>query len=602
MHGALASASVGCVPRQNGAERWNNTIARTTGSLARARRAGGLGCAGRRAGWQYPLMVRPLPARNPSTNPFWTAGADGVLRLPKCTSCGVIRHPSLPICRDCNADGTEWVDLPGTGVVAGFSVNHQPFLPTFPPTYVVAIVELDGTGDAVIRLTTNVIDADPDDVHVGMPVAVRFEHQDDTWIPLFVPLDGPDKPVADGTPRVNTRPPATADRFEDRVVISGIGKSAVGRRLMRVPLSLSVEAAQAAIADAGLTAADIDGLSTYPGASIPGGMTEGGINALENVLQLQPVWFNGGLEIPGMGGAIQAAMLAVASGQCRHVLCVRTVWEASNAAWMRSGELSPPGGGRAGGEMQWLFPFGAAAAPMWLGPLASAYMHRYGVDRTVFGRIAVNARNGAARNPDAIYRDPLTIDDYFGARMVSSPFGLYDCDVPCDASIAVVVSAADHAADAPNGAVRVQAVGSQMSERPSFDQATLTHEPLVFGAAAHMWTRTDLRPDDVDVALLYDGFTFNCLSWLEGLGFCGIGEATDFVGDGSTIALGGALPLNPHGGQLSAGRTHGFGFFHEAVTQLRGAAGERQVEGCKLAVVATGGLAPAGCMLLSRPD
>ena len=513
----------------------------------------------------------------------------------------MVRHPSVPLCRQCGGDATEWIDLPGTGVLAGFSVNEQMYSPAFPPPYIVAIVELDGTGGAVVRLTTNLVDVDPADAGVGMPVRVVFEEQDDTWVPLFTAAGGDDRPLADGTPQFNTRPPASPDRFEDRVVISGVGRSAIGRRLMRAPLSLSVEAAKAAIADAGLTAGDIDGLSTYPGASIPGGMTEGGINALENVLRLQPVWFNGGLEIPGMGGAVHAAMLAVASGQCRHVLCVRTVWEASYAKWVAEGAISAPSGGRVGGEMQWLFPFGAIAAPMWLGPLASAYMHRYCVDRTVFGRIAVNARQGAALNPDAIYREPMTMDDYFAARMVSSPFGLYDCDVPCDASIAVVVSAADHVADAPNGAVRVQAVGAQMSERPSFDQATLTHEPLVFGAAAHMWTRTDLRPADVDVALLYDGFTFNCLSWLEGLGFCGLGEATDFIGDGSTIAIGGALPLNPHGGQLSAGRTHGFGFFHEAVTQLRGQAGARQVADCNVAVVGTGGLAPAGCMLLSAP-
>lgn len=544
-------------------------------------------------------MRRTLPAKNPFTNPFWTAGADGVLRLPKCAACGVIRHPSLPLCRECHGAETDWVDLPGTGVLAGFSVNQQMYSPDFPPPYIVAIVEVDGT-DAV-RLTTNLVDIETDDIHVGMAVRVTFSEQDGTWFPLFTAAGGADRAVSDGTPRFNVRPPSSSDRFEDRVVISGIGRSDIGRRLMRAPLSLAVDAATAAVGDAGLTMADIDGLSTYPGASIPGGMTEGGINALENVLRIQPTWFNGGLEIPGMGGAIHAAMLAVAAGQCRHVLCVRTVWEASYAQWMRQGEISPPSGGRAGGEMQWLFPYGAIAAPMWLGPLASAYMHRFGVDRTVFGRIAVNARNGAMRNPAAIYRDRLTIDDYFDARMVSSPFGLYDCDVPCDASIAVVVSAADHAPDAPNGAVRVRAVGSQMSERPSFDQATITHEPLVFGTAAQMWTRTDLRPADVDVALLYDGFTFNCLSWLEGLGFCGLGEATEFVGDGSTIAIEGDLPLNPHGGQLSAGRTHGFGFFLEAVTQLRGAAGERQVADCRVAVVGTGGLAPAGCMLLSRP-
>jgi acetyl-CoA acetyltransferase len=113
-----------------------------------------------------------------------------------------------------------------------------------------------------------------------------------------------------------------------------------------------------------------------------------------------------------------------------------------------------------------------------------------------------------------------------------------------------------------------------------------------------MWTRTDLRPDDVDVALLYDGFSFNCLSWLEGLGFCGVGEAKDFLDGGKNIALDGTLPLNTHGGQLSHGRTHGMGLVHEAVTQLRREAGDRQVQGARVAVVSSGGLTPSGVLLL----
>lgn len=549
-------------------------------------------------------MARPLPARNPFTTPFWTAGGDGVLRLPRCTSCGVIRHPGLAICADCGAHDTEWVDMPGTGVVAGYSVVAQTVSPAMPAPYTVAIVEVDGTGPGgaggdIVRLTTNLVDVDASEARVGMPVKVTFEEQDDTWYPLFAPAPGEDRAIADSVPRHPVRAPASAERFEDRVVIRGIGRSAIGRRLGLAPIVLAVDAARAAVADAGLGLDDIDGLSTYPGASMPGGMTEGGINALERALRLRPTWFNGGMEMPGMGGAIHAAMLAVAAGQCRHVLCVRTVWEASHTDWMRKGQISPPTSGRVGGEMQWSLPFGSIAAPSWLGLLASNYLHRYGVDRTVFGRLAVAAREGAARNPDAIYREPLTLDDYFAARMISTPFGLYDCDVPCDASIAVVVSAAETASDAPNPAIRVRAVGSQMIDTPSFDQGTISHEPLVFGAARQMWTRTDLTPDDVDVALLYDGFTFNCVTWLEALGFCGLGEATDFIGDGSTISLGGRLPVNPHGGQLSGGRTHGFGFFHEAVTQLRGDAGDRQVDNCRVAVVSSGGLAPGGCMLLS---
>ncbi len=250
--------------------------------------------------------------------------------------------------------------------------------------------------------------------------------------------------------------------------------------------------------------------------------------------------------------------------------------------------------------MQWRMPYGATSAATWIGIYASQYFRRYGADRDVLGRIAVNARTGAGRNPDAIYRDPMTLDDYYAARMISTPFGLYDCDVPCDGSVAIIVSAVDAAADSPHGGIMVDAIGSQITERPSWDQGTITHEPLVSGPAAHLWSRASLRPDDVDVALLYDGFTFNCLSWIEALGFCGEGEAADFIGDGSRIALDGDLPVNPHGGQLSAGRLHGFGFLREAMLQLRGAAGERQVHDAQVAVVSTGGGAPGGCFLLTR--
>src|SRR2546423_4790596 len=220
----------------------------------------------------------------------------------------------------------------------------------------------------------------------------------------------------------------------------------------------------------------------------------------------------------------------------------------------------------------------------------------------MLGAIAINARTNAARNPVAIYRDPMTMDDYLSARMVTTPFGLYDCDVPCDASIAVVVSDASVADDLPHRAVRTEAVGTQILERVSWDQDTLTHEPQVLGQAAHLWTRTSLRPADVDVALVYDGFTFNAISWLEALGFCGLGEAQDWLDEGRRIAMDGELPVNPHGGQLSEGRTHGFGFIYEGVRQLRHEADERQVANARIAVVTSGGGTPSGVMLLRRDD
>jgi acetyl-CoA acetyltransferase len=183
--------------------------------------------------------------------------------------------------------------------------------------------------------------------------------------------------------------------------------------------------------------------------------------------------------------------------------------------------------------------------------------------------------------------------------MVSWPFGLFDCDAPCDGSTAVVVSSADVARDLPHAAVRVDAVGTAMRSRPSWDQWEDLTTMASRDAGAQLWSRTDLTPADVDTAQLYDGFSFLTLAWLEALGFCGHGESGAFV-EGGRLELGGALPTNTWGGQLSGGRLHGFGFLAEAIRQLRGECGTRQVPDCEVAVVANGGGPIAGCMLLTR--
>jgi acetyl-CoA acetyltransferase/uncharacterized OB-fold protein len=544
--------------------------------------------------------VRLLPQLTPATEWFWTSGADGRLRVQGCEDCKQLVHPPVPICPSCRSRAWEPVEVSGRATVVGFTVNRHPWLPGFDPPYVVANVAL--AEDPSVRLTTNVVGCDPDDVAIGQEVAVRFEQHEDVWLPLFEPTGEVDPVDRVGEPeRPSPRPPVTDDRFEHRAVLSGVGRSAMGRRLMVDPLSLTIDACLAAVDDAGLTLDDIDGLSTYPGG-MGGltGMSEGGVTAVEEALRIRPTWINGGMDLPGPGGSVIAAMMAVASGLCRHVLCFRTVWESTHAAL----GLHPGGGLRVSGPMQeWRLPFGAMSASNWIGMNANQYLHRYGATREeVLAPIALNGRANAGRNPAAIYRDPMTLDDYLSARPITSPFGLYDCDVPCDASIAVIVSAADVAADLPRPAVRVEAVGTEITERISWDQGTITHEPQVLGQSAHLWTRTDLRPADVDLALLYDGFTFNAVSWLEALGFCGIGEAKDWLDGGRRIALDGEVPVNPHGGQLSEGRTHGFGFLYEAMVQLRGEAGDRQVDDARTAVVTSGGGTPSGVLLLQGAD
>jgi acetyl-CoA acetyltransferase len=401
----------------------------------------------------------------------------------------------------------------------------------------------------------------------------------------------------------------TAEPLERRAVISGIGQSAIGRRLGRGELDLTLEACLAAVEDAGLTRDDIDGLSTYPGGGFgPPGFGGPGTPEVQDALRLRLDWHDGGMEGAGQSRAVFAACLAVAAGLARHVLVYRTVTEGSaqGSAGRQSVAGGAAGGGRGGvprfgGFLQWSLPFGAVSAVNWLAMIAQRRVHEYGLQREQLGQIAVNGRHNAAANPVAVYRDALSLDDYLAARMISTPLCLYDCDAPCDGSTAVVVSHRDYAPDAPHPACHVHAVGTALRGRPSWDQFDDMTTMAARDAAASMWARSDVGPGDVDVAELYDGFSILTMVWLEELGFCAKGESGSFVEGGARIALDGTLPLNTSGGQLSAGRLHGFGLLHEACVQLRGDGGGRQVPGSpEVAVVANGGGPIAGSLVLTR--
>ena len=389
------------------------------------------------------------------------------------------------------------------------------------------------------------------------------------------------------------------DKPESRAVLSGVGQSAIGRRLFRTDLDLTREAALAAIADAGLRPEDIDGIAAYPGPIAgPPGFAGPGVYEVQECLGIDLHWHLSGAEGPAQISPIIHAMLAVAGGLCRHALVYRTVSEATAAA--DTGRLGiGVGSHEIRGFGAFMIPFGAMSAANWLALYARRHMYEFGTTREHLGLIATTARRHAGLNPQAIYRAPMSMDDYLSARMVSDPFGLYDCDVPCDGSTAVIVSTAEAAADLPHAPVRFEAVGTAIRARPSWDQWGDITTMAARDAAAHLWTRTDLTPGDVDTAQLYDGFSFLTLAWIEALGFCGRGEAGPFVENGR-IDLGGALPLNTWGGQLSGGRLHGFGFVAEACRQLRGECGERQVKDCEVAAVGVGGGPVAGCMLLTR--
>lgn len=382
---------------------------------------------------------------------------------------------------------------------------------------------------------------------------------------------------------------------EKRSVISGIGISRIGRRTGIAALDLTVEGCRQAIADAGLRPGQIDGMAT---------LGDTPLGAAAAALGIRPVYTGGGFPNGGLLSPVMSACLAVAEGRARHVLVYRTVQ-------MMGGDMvSSGGGGEGGGAMSdlsrvmvdvgELLAANAFSAANWLAMHCRRHMDLYGTTKEQLGWLAISSRRNAALNPLAVYREPMTMDAYLGARPVSSPFGLYDCDVPVDGSIAVVVSHSDTAGDLPGPAVRVEAIGGSPGgggwfHRPDYPRMASAE------AASEMWSRTDLKPADLDIAELYDGFTFLTLAWLEALGVCGEGEGGPFLEGGSRTALDGQLPLNTYGGQLSAGRLHGYWVLHEACLQLRGQAGERQVGGRpEVAVVSNGGGPIAGCMLLTR--
>ncbi|MCH2173348.1 thiolase family protein [Myxococcota bacterium] len=394
--------------------------------------------------------------------------------------------------------------------------------------------------------------------------------------------------------------------LERRACVTGIGQSAIGRRLGINPLELTLDSCVAAVEDAGLEMSDIDGLVTYPGAAGPSGFSGAGAVQVHEALRLKLGWHDSGIEAPGQLGSVIKACLAVAAGLARHVLCFRSVWEGTAQGTKGRAGLMPGGGGRgnfrASGFSEWTLPFSAPSAAVWIAMFAQRHFHLYGTTREQMAQIALNARANAALNPDAIYRDPMTMDDYMSARLISTPFGLFDCDVPCDGSTAFVISHVDAARDLRHTPVRVEAVGTALLGRPSWDQFDDLSTMANRDAGAQLWTRTELTPSDVDIVEAYDGFSFLTMSWLEALGLVPVGESGPFVEGGQRIARDGELPLNTHGGQLSAGRLHGYGFLHEAVLQLRGEAGERQVtrKQPQVGIAAAGGGNTCGCLLLTR--
>jgi len=390
---------------------------------------------------------------------------------------------------------------------------------------------------------------------------------------------------------------------EKQACVSGLGQSSINRKPSVYPFKLAVEACLRAIEDAGLTIDDIDGAACWPGGVnfLGEGPSAAAVGDIKNSLGLKLNWYSSG-EGAAMFAPVINAIGAIAAGYATHVLC----WRAVGERWVPTYSHANAAGGplpRVAGWMQWTAPYWAPSAANWTALVAGAHMHRYGITREQMAAIPIVQRRNAGLNPNAIYREPLTMDAYLGARMVTTPFCLYDCDVPCDGATAVIVSRLDAAKDLRRKPIRFEAVGAAATDRMDtwFARDDFPHM-MMHDAARAMWRRTDLKPKDVGSAHLYDGFTYLAMFWLEALGFMKEGEVGAFIEGGRRISLDGELPLNTNGGQLSEGRLHGLGHLHEAVLQLRGQAGERQVKDLKVSVTGVGGGGFGGALLLTNED
>ncbi len=384
------------------------------------------------------------------------------------------------------------------------------------------------------------------------------------------------------------------------VAIVGVGYSQVGRKLGLSYHEMARQSGMAAMADAGMTPADINGVSTWTGMGDNTTTLDCEAMGLGFMMGFSPLdfYYSANLSPAFVDPAVHAVS-AIASGLCDTVMAYRLIRQMPSSTDManRRAQLPPELSG-ASGPAQWDAPFGASAAAAGIGGLQmQAHMSRFGTTEEQFAINAVNQRYHASLNEDALLRDPLTVDDYLASRYVSKPVRLFDCDYPCDAGSAVIFTTLERARDCAKQPVVVEA--STLTSIRKFDMSLLESftETSPVHCAEKLWSRTDLRPTDVDTAQLYDGFTIITFQWLEALGFCGLGEAGPFIEEGHT-RLGGSLPVNTDGGACNVGRRHGANFCIEAVHQLRGESGVRQVPDAKVAVWANAVGCFSGSMLL----
>jgi acetyl-CoA acetyltransferase len=384
--------------------------------------------------------------------------------------------------------------------------------------------------------------------------------------------------------------PPAPNTLRDRTAIVGVGHTGCTKDAGVPPQVLWLRAISEAVADAGLTIADIDGISTpytdtRPDQPVPTPFV------LTEALGLPGLrWHSGPLGGAYLLGSVASAVQAVATGQCTTALAVH--------AMVRPKKRGPVaynyrGAQEASGVIAYLAPYGYSVFVQLMASVYSRLKAVHGITREQLGRLVVDQRDSALANPLAVMDTPLTLDQYLASRWLAEPLCLYDADMPVDAAVAVVVTSAERAADLRREPVLVSNVATMLGPRPDWVfQADYTQLfPAELGV--EFWGRAGVTPGDLSFAQIQDGFSIYVPMWLEALGIVGRGEAGEFIGDGN-LSRSGRLPTNTHGGNLSEGRLQGGGAVVEAVRQLRGEAGVRQLPGADTGLVTVGG-SPTVC-------
>ncbi|AEF39362.1 lipid-transfer protein [Hoyosella subflava] len=382
----------------------------------------------------------------------------------------------------------------------------------------------------------------------------------------------------------------------NKAAIVGIGATEFSKDSGRSELRLAVECIRSAVDDAGLAPADVDGLVTFT-------MDSNAEIAVARELGIPELTFFSRIHYGGGAAAatVQQAAMAVATGVAKVVVVYRAFNERSG---VRFGQVSSVAAGQvntSGVDNSFHYPMGIATPAATVAMGARRYMHEYGATSEDFGRIAVVDRKHAASNPNAwFYGKPITLEEHQASRWVAEPLHLLDCCQESDGGVALVVTTTERARDLPRVPVRVAAAaqgsGHDQYIMTSYYRDTISGLPEMGVVARQLWEQSAISPGDVDVAVLYDHFTPYVLMQLEELGFCGRGEARDFI-SGDTLELHGSLPLNPHGGQLGEAYIHGMNGIAEAVRQLRGTA-VNQVDSVEHVLVTAGTGVPTSGLVL----